>query len=143
MLVYYGVHHFRKIVGHYGPKETCPHCGNLYQKDYIRQSNWAHIYYIPFFPAGSKYFKVCPVCYSATEMKSKDAKEEMNAYPPQEQVLVPVTVKHTVSGTYDLILEDRISGASFPLLLKGTKSDLKQKIKNRCYKNVETREFQD
>ena len=136
MLVVWGTHHFHKNVGHYGPVQTCPNCGSTYQKDYIKESNWGHIYYIPLLPVGSSYYKVCPICYASEKITSKQAKEEMNSFPPVNQSLVPRVIRHTGSGNYDMYVEDQLSGHKYLLCEGAAKSRIKEIEKNRFYKNV-------
>ncbi len=136
MLIVFGMHHFRKITGHYGQAETCPQCGCTYQKSFIKESRWIHVYFIPMIPAGSRYYKVCPVCYAGEEIKRKQAKEEMKAFPPVAQDLYPRVNYHTSSGKYDILLEDHNSGQIYTLCHNADKKRIKQIKKDRFYKNV-------
>ena len=136
MLVVFGMHHFRKNVGHYFQVETCRHCGCTYQKNYIKESKWVHVYFIPMIPAGSNWYKECPICNAAEQVKRKQAKMEMQAFPPVAQELQPRVNVHTATGKYDMLLEDRRSGRVYQLGMNTDKKRIRQINKARLYKNV-------
>ena len=137
MMVEYGTTVFNKIVGHYGPKAACPNCGKEYQTDFIKSSKWGHFCYIPLIPMGSKYYRVCPVCYASMQMKKKEAKAMMAEYPSEAQELVHVGYVHKKSKTCDLKLEDRISGQEYPILQGASKAEYKKEKKDRLYKKMQ------
>lgn len=137
MVYVYGVHHFRKMKGHIGGAVTCPDCKTTYQRQVIRDAKWGHFDYIPLIPLGTDYYVVCPVCY-AGELATKDRKKEIKSLlaqnTPAYQKLTPHLICHADGKTYDLILQDDVSGQRYVVETDATKAQIKKVCKDRFYK---------
>lgn len=136
-VIIYGVHHFRKWKGYCGAPITCPDCGNTYQREIIRDAKWGHIDFIPLLPLGTDYYVVCPVCYAgeiADKARKKEIKGLLAQNNPPYQKLTPHLVTHADTNTYDLILQDDISGQRFTVERDASKKEIRRTCKDRFYK---------
>ena len=140
----YGTKAFTSFKGYYGQKEECEHCHRVYKKGYMKINRWVHIDYIPFFPIGGGYFKYCPICGNGVNLKSKEAKQEMNGVTDPESQQLKVYAKHILANkpkgfletdnSYELWVRDEISGEDILLLNQTTKDVVKNVKKNRGLK---------
>ena len=139
-VVYYGVESFKKIYGPQGEPKTCSYCHQTYQETYVKFNKWGHIDYIPLIPLGADYWHFCPVCFQGDKFVKEDKKEAkriVKMKTPPTTNLVPKGIIHQAEKTYDLILEDKNSGQTFPIRTSMSKSDYKTLKKNRFYKKIE------
>ena len=77
MMFVYGTRKFIKFCGYYGQPETCLNCNRTYSKAFVKVTTWAHFDYIPLFPMGTSYLRLCPVCAAGVEINKNSAKELM------------------------------------------------------------------
>lgn len=136
-MIYYGVESFKKVLGPVGPVRECSYCHKSYQETYVKFRKFGHIDFIPLLPLGVDICHFCPVCFQGGKFEKQDkkeAKQVIKAKGPVTTNLVPKVIHHSAEKTYDLILEDKNSGETFPLGSAMKKSEAKSLCKNRFYK---------
>lgn len=144
-VIVYGTHVFTKLMGYYGQREECPACHRVYKKGYVRYTSWAHLEYIPLFPVKKRYFKMCPACGRGMELKSKEAKAEMQnddgtrqefeAYAKHILAKKPSGIM-SVDNSYEFWVKDLVSGQEILLESDITKDMVKRIKKNMGFKKV-------
>ncbi|MBR3058668.1 MAG: hypothetical protein IKG93_11970 [Clostridiales bacterium] len=137
---YYGVESFKKVFGPKGEVKQCSFCHQSYQETYVKFNKWGHLDYIPLIYLGADYYHFCPVCFNGDKFVKegkKEAKRIVKDKTPATTNLVPRGIHHASSKTYDLILEDKNSGQTFPIGTNMKKSDYKALKKSRFYKKIE------
>ncbi|MBP5492388.1 MAG: hypothetical protein J6Y08_06060 [Clostridiales bacterium] len=140
MMYLYGVESFKKVYGPKGEPKECPFCHKVYQETYVKFNKWGHLDYIPLIPLGADYYHFCPVCFNGDKFDKQGKKEAKQTIKNSTTVttnLVPRGIHHVAEKTYDLVLEDKNSGETFPISTNMKKGDYKKLLKNRFYKKVE------
>ncbi|MBO4926957.1 MAG: hypothetical protein J5379_01740 [Clostridiales bacterium] len=142
-VVYYGVESFKKVFGPKGEPKECSYCHKTYQETYVKFNKWGHIDYIPLIPLGADYYHFCPVCFTGDKLVKQDKKEAKKIVKDKSAPttnLVPRGVHHKAEKTWDLFLDDKNSGETFPISTGMKKSDYKTLKKSRFYKKIEETE---
>ncbi len=140
--IVYGTHVFTKFKGYYGPSRECPTCGKTYKQSYVKYNTWAHLEYIPLFPVKMRYVVMCPVCGDGVEMKSKDAKAQMEGTKDENQKF-DMYAKHFLARkskpdtSYEFYVKDLNTNEEFCVETNLMKSEVKQIKKGRGLKKVE------
>ena len=137
---YYGVESFKKVYGPKGEVKECAYCHRAYQETYVKFRKWGHLDYIPLIPLGSDYYHFCPICFYGDKFikgEKKQAKKIVKDKSAPVTFLVPRGVHHKAEKTWDLLIDDKVSGQTFPIQMGMTKSDYKALKKNRFYKKIE------
>lgn len=144
--IVYGTHVFTKHMGYFGPRQECENCHRTYKKAFVKNSSWFHIDYIPLFPVKVTYFKACPICGAGFELKSKDAKLEMqNPGDAGQQAFEPYA-KHILAdkpkgvlktdNSYEFWLRDLTNNEEICIGRELTKANIKEIKKARGFKKV-------
>ena len=145
-MIIYGTRVFTKHQGFFGQREECPNCNRIYKKAYVKNTVWAHLDYIPIFPVKKTYFKMCPICGVGMELKSKQAKLEMqNTYDmadPNLQVYAVHILAQKPQGimatdnSYQVWVRDLNTNENVCIASNTTKDMVKQIKKERGLKNL-------
>ncbi|MBR5040461.1 MAG: hypothetical protein IKX68_05050 [Clostridiales bacterium] len=136
----YGVRSFKKVYGPKGQPQACPFCHKEYQETYVKFRKYWHLDYIPLIPLGSDIYHFCPVCFYGDKFDKqgeKAAKALIKDTTPPTTHLIPRGVHHTAEKTWDLVVQDQISGEVFPVKTGMKKGEYKQLKKDRFYKNID------
>lgn len=145
-LIVYGTHVFTKFKGYYGRREECPICHKVYSKGYVHYMKWAHIEFIPIFPVKNRYIKMCPICGNGIELKSKQAKEEMNSlesitqnfevYAKRINIINPQTGRAT-NTIFEVWVRDLSNGEETCIASDTSQKIVKTVKKARGLKNIQ------
>lgn len=141
MLIFYGVKIFNKIKGYFGNIHECENCHRKYRYRLLKTSKWIHIMFIPLIPIGSKYKKICPICYKQEEISKKEAKELMNM-PDNGSQNVQTYVIHHINNKngYEIWTKD-INGKEEVCVLNNlNKTQINNFKKNMGLKNIVIKE---
>ena len=149
MIIFYGEKVFTKHMGYYGESAQCGSCGKAYPDSFVKVSRWFHIFFIPLFPVKKTYFKMCPVCSSGVELKSKEAKAEMKSLKKVD-LQIEIYAKHVKANkpkklfatdtSYELWAKDLATGEDFCVSTGITKDQIKKTKKARGLKKLEIKE---
>ncbi|MBO4688417.1 MAG: hypothetical protein J5636_07870 [Clostridiales bacterium] len=137
---YYGVESFKKVYGPKGEPKECAYCHKTYQETYVKFNKWGHLDFIPLIPLGADYYHFCPVCFTGDKLVKGDKKAAKKLVKDKSEPttkLVPRGINHKAEKTWDLVLDDKVSGETIPIQSGMKKSDYKQLKKNRFYKKIE------
>lgn len=70
-MIIYGTNVFNKLLGFFGEVHERESCHIKYRSRLLRRKTWMHIMFIFFCPFGTKYKKVCPICFKQEELTKK------------------------------------------------------------------------
>lgn len=150
MIIIYGTKVFTKHMGYFGEKVRCESCQNEYPNAYVKFSTWVHLCYIPLFPVKKIYYKMCPICSSGVELKSKTAKAEMKSLPKADLQL-EIYAKHILANkpkkifatdtSYELWVKDLATGEDICVSTGITKEHIKRAKKARGLKKLEIKQI--
>lgn len=146
-MIVYGTRVFTKNQGYYGMAEECSECHSTFPSMFVKNSVWAHLEYIPLFPVKKRYFKMCPICGSGCEMKSKDAKSFMTQFGPVMNVNLLVYARHILANkpkgilstdsSYEVWVRNMATGQESCIMSGVTKDTVKDVKKSRGLKKLE------
>ncbi|MBR4820077.1 MAG: hypothetical protein IKZ74_08485, partial [Clostridiales bacterium] len=129
-----------KVYGPKGEPKECAYCHKTYQETYVKFRKYWHLDYIPLIPLGSDIYHFCPVCFYGDKFDKqgeKAAKALIKDATPPTTHLIPRGVHHTAEKTWDLVVQDQISGEVFPIKTGMKKGEYKQLKKDRFYKKID------
>lgn len=145
-MIIYGTRVFTKHEGFYGQREECPNCHRIYKKAYVKNSVWGHLDYIPLIPIKKYYFKMCPICGMGTELKSKQAKMEMQTTYDMTNPNLQIYAIHILAqkpkgimatdNSYQVWVRDLTTNENICIASNTTKDMVKQIKKERGLKNL-------
>ena len=144
-MIMYGTKVLTSFKGYFGEKEECSCCHKAYQKAYVKYKTWFHINEIPLFPVKFRYYKMCPICANAEELKVKQAKAEMAATGNTESQQLKSYAKHilankpkgfmAVDTSYEFWVKDLKTGEEICVATNLTKYQIKDMKKERGLKD--------
>ncbi len=140
-MIIYGTKVFNKILGYFGEEHECENCHKKYRSRLLRIKTWMHIMFIPFCPFGTKYKKICPICYKTETITKKEAKKLMELPDTTGQSIETYIIHHTGNKDgYEIWVNDTIKNKKYCVLKDLNKTQINNFKKNMGLKKIKTEE---